>query len=136
MSAPTLRILIVDDNADAAEMFGAMMELSGYQTRVALDGPGGLQAAREFRPDVIFLDLGMPGMDGFAVARALAADASLSRCAVVAVTGWGSTEDKRKTREAGFRFHVTKPVKKPALDQLLALVAAELESSGSESVNL
>ncbi len=116
------RILIVDDNVDAAEMFGELMELDGFKTRVAHDGAAAVVAAREFLPDVIFLDLGMPIMDGFEVARALRDDPSLKDCLIVALSGWDGPEDKRKTREAGFHAHLAKPIKKSALDQVLARI--------------
>jgi CheY-like chemotaxis protein len=132
MSVRPLRILIVDDNVDAAEMFGELMILNGFETRIVHDGGRGVAVARAFFPDVIFLDLGLPGMDGFEVARTLRADPSMSACTMVAVTGWGSAEDKRKTQEAGFHLHLTKPVKKAGIDQVFALVKAK----GSDSVKV
>ena len=104
------RILVVDDNVDAAEMLAAMLELSGHETHVAHDGPEALAAARELTPDVIFLDIGLPGMDGYAVARQLRADPAFGGPRLVALTGWGSNDDKRRATEAGFDTHLTKPV--------------------------
>ena len=114
------RILVVDDNLDGADMLATMLGLSGYETRTANDGPHALEAAREFAPKVVFLDLGMPGMDGFEVARRIRADERISKPVLIALTGWGSADDKRKTKEAGFDFHLTKPVDSSAVHSLLA----------------
>ena len=114
------RILVVDDNCDGADLLATMLGLSGYETRTANDGPDALATAREFDPRIVFLDLGMPGMDGFEVARRMRADAQLSHAVLVALTGWGSADDKRKTKEAGFDYHLTKPVDSSAVYSLLA----------------
>ena len=114
------RILVVDDNLDGADMLATMLNLSGYETRTANDGPNALETAREFAPKVVFLDLGMPGMDGFEVARRMRADKQLSSAVLIALTGWGSADDKRKTKEAGFDYHLTKPVDSSAVYSLLA----------------
>ncbi|CAN5187102.1 hypothetical protein BH09MYX1_BH09MYX1_35900 [soil metagenome] len=112
------RILVVDDNLDGAEMLAAMLALQAHETRTASDGPTAIAAARSFAPEVVFLDIGLPGMDGFEAARALRRDAS-ARVVLVALTGWGSAEDRRRTKEAGFDFHLTKPVSATDVDAIL-----------------
>ena len=114
------RVLVVDDNADAADSLSFLLEMFGHQVRTAHDGPAGLAAAAEFRPDVVFLDLGMPGMDGYQVAARLRGDPALSGVTLVALTGWGHDDDRRRTREAGFDHHLVKPVDADELRQLLA----------------
>ena len=114
------RILVVDDNVDGAEMLATMLELGGHEARVAHDGPEALAVARELRPEMVFLDLGLPGMDGYEVARQLRADDELKGAVLVALTGWGSADDKRRTKEAGFDRHLTKPVATALVDQLIA----------------
>ena len=106
----TLRILVTDDNVDAAHSLAALLETYGHQTRVAHDGPQALQAVIESRPDVVFLDLGMPGMTGYEVARQIRGSDALKGMKLVALTGWGTESDRAKTRETGFDGHLTKPV--------------------------
>ncbi len=113
-------ILVVDDNVDAAEMLAAMMELRGHTARVAHDGPGAIEVARERVPDVIFLDIGLPGMDGYDVARQLRAEPAFDDTLLVALTGWGTEDDKQRAREAGFDLHLTKPVDVAAVDAVVA----------------
>jgi CheY-like chemotaxis protein len=119
--AKALKILVVDDNADAAESLGMLLELSGHEVRLAYSGPQALSSAREFAADVIFLDLGLPGMDGFEVARELRADISLHQPVLIALTGWGADEDRHRGQAAGFDHHLVKPVD---MDKLLDLIAA------------
>jgi signal transduction histidine kinase/PAS domain-containing protein/ActR/RegA family two-component response regulator len=104
------RVLVVDDNADAAEMLGALLAVEGHDVRTATSGPAELAMIPNFRPDIAFLDIGMPGMSGYELARRLRDEPQLSGMALVAVTGWGQDEDRRNTREAGFQHHLTKPV--------------------------
>jgi signal transduction histidine kinase len=122
-SAAARRILVVDDNEDAAEMLAAMLDLYGHQTRIAHSGAEAVKAAGDFHPDVVFLDIGMPGMDGHAVARSLRADPTFHGT-LVALTGWGSPDDKRRTQKAGFDYHLTKPVEVSRISDLLARLAA------------
>ena len=103
------RVLIVEDNADAAETLRLAIDLSGYEVAVAHDGRSGLEAARAFRPEVILCDIGLPEMDGYSVARALRADPSFAATALVALTGYGLVSDHRRAIEAGFDMHLTKP---------------------------
>jgi CheY-like chemotaxis protein len=111
------RILVVDDNRDAAEMMAESLRTLGYTTCVALDGPAALEAADTFQPDIALLDLGLPVMDGFEVGRRL--KEKFARIELVAVTGYGQRSDRRKTREAGFAEHLTKPVDLSHLDAWL-----------------
>ncbi|MEJ8835569.1 hybrid sensor histidine kinase/response regulator [Ramlibacter sp. AN1133] len=115
-----IRVMVVDDNVDAAEAMSLLLELTGHEVRVAADGQSALKGAREFRPAVTFLDIGLPGMSGYEVARTLKADPELREGILVAVTGWGSDEDKRKCLDAGFDLHLTKPVEPAAMEQVLA----------------
>jgi PAS domain S-box-containing protein len=118
------RVLVVDDNADAADTLALLLRLRGYDVRVARDGPEALEAAREFNPDLVLLDIGLPGMDGYAVARALRAGKAAGRVRLVALTGYGRDEDRRRSAEAGFDDHLVKPVAPDALLELLATAGA------------
>ena len=115
-----LRVLVVDDNLDAAESLAALLGALGHQTRVAHDGPAGLAAARAWRPDLAFLDIGLPGMNGHELARAMRAGSELKGTVLVALTGWGAASDMTLSHEAGFDQHLTKPVSREALEQALA----------------
>jgi PAS domain S-box-containing protein len=114
------RVLVVDDNEDAADSLATVLDLHGHETRTAYDGPSALAAAHAFAPEVVFLDIGMPGMSGHEVARRLRDDPALAGAFLVAPTGWGGQDDKRRTREAGFNFHLTKPVDVAAVEDVLA----------------
>jgi CheY-like chemotaxis protein/two-component sensor histidine kinase len=114
------RILIVDDNHDAVDMLAAMLELSDYETKSANDGATAVAAAKEWSPDVIILDIGLPDMSGYEVARRLRDDAAFAETELIAVSGWGSHDDKRKAMAAGFNLHFTKPVDADALCNALA----------------
>jgi two-component system CheB/CheR fusion protein len=119
----SLRVLIVEDNLDAAEMLELAVSGLGHVTRLAHDGPAAVAAATEFDPDVIILDIGLPAMNGYEVARALRGMPRFSRVHIAAVTGWGQDEDRRKAREAGCDSHFTKPLSLATLEELLAAVA-------------
>jgi len=116
----SLRVLVVDDNVDGAELLSVMLERAGHEARAVHDGLAALAAARDVRPDVVFLDIGLPGMDGHEVARRFRADAAFAGIVLVALTGWGSEDDKRKSREAGFDHHVTKPIDFKRVRELFA----------------
>lgn len=111
------RVLVVDDNRDAADSMAQLLELLGHVTDVAYDGPSALEKARATRPDVVLCDLGLPGMSGFDVARALRAERTDAR--LVALTGYTRPEDVRSSREAGFDAHLPKPCDPEQIAQLL-----------------
>jgi len=118
-----LRAVVVDDNVDAAESLADLLRLLGHEVAIAHDGPTGLAAARSFRPDVVLLDIGLPGMDGYEVARRLQSDSD-SSAVVVAVSGYGRDEDRRLSREAGMKHHFVKPIEFRSLRMLLDSVCA------------
>ena len=118
-SAPGQRLLVVDDNQDAANSLAMLLRLQGHEVRVAHDGPSGLETAKTFLPDLIFLDIGMPGMDGYEVARRVRTTPGLEKTVLAALTGWGQQEDRRRTAQAGFDHHMVKPVGPAALERLL-----------------
>ena len=124
-----LKVLVVDDNADTVEMLGFVVEAHGHEVRKALDGRAALSAAESFVPDVVLLDLGLPGMSGFEVATELRRRESLRHAKLVAMTGWGQEEDKARTREAGFNHHLTKPT----LPDVVARLLAEFSRDGAEN---
>ena len=113
------RILIVDDNPDAAYTLQAVLELAQHDVRVALDAEEALRLGEAFRPQVVLLDIGLPGMDGYEVARHLRRSAVTSRALIIAVSGYGSEADRRRAREAGFDHHLTKPLAPGALESLM-----------------
>ena len=114
------RILVVDDNVDGATMLAMMLSFSGHDTQCTFSGPKALEIAVEFNPDVIFLDIGLPGMDGYEVAQRIRANPQLKDIVLVALTGWGSEADRLRSKNAGFDEHLTKPVEPAAFDELLA----------------
>ncbi|AUX37954.1 MULTISPECIES: ATP-binding protein [Sorangium] len=118
--AGALRVLLVDDNVDAAEGLRRILQLYGHTVAMAHDGPAALEAARASKPELVLLDIGLPGMDGYEVVRRLRAEPELRGSYIAAVSGYGQDQDRRRSREAGFDAHLTKPV---ATAQLLALVA-------------
>ena len=128
-----LRVLIAEDNLDAAEMLDMAVSLLGHVTRLAHDGATAVALARQFTPDVILLDIGLPVMNGYAVARTLRDAPELSHVYIAAVTGWGQEEDRRKAREAGFDSHFTKPLAPAVLEDLLGTVAQRVMSGGDKS---
>jgi PAS domain S-box-containing protein len=114
-----LRILMVEDNRDGAETLQALLQLAGHEVALACTGPDGVTLAHEFHPDVVLCDIGLPGMDGFAVGRALRRDPVTAASRLIVLSGYGQEEDKRKSREAGFDLHLTKPVDPLELQRLL-----------------
>jgi PAS domain S-box-containing protein len=121
-----LRVLVVEDNKAAADMLRVLLELYGYDATVAYTGPAGVAAAKAWGPDVVLCDIGLPGLDGYGVVRELRKDPATAHARVIAVTGYGSDEDRRKSGEAGFDAHLVKPADPARLQELLA---------GSEAVN-
>lgn len=114
------RVLVVEDNPDGLETLLALLEAMEYQVAGAADGHEALRVAAQFRPQVVLLDLGLPRMDGYEVARAMRADPQLRQAAIVALTGWGAQRDRAKTAQAGFDGHLTKPVEPDALHEYLS----------------
>ncbi|MEO6269918.1 MAG: PAS domain S-box protein [Lautropia sp.] len=114
------RLLVVDDNMDAAESLALLLRLQGHEVRVAYDGTSAIDVARLFRPALIFLDLGMPRMDGYEVLRRVRKTRGLEDTVVAALTGWGLEEDRRRTADAGFDHHLVKPPHANALEDLLS----------------
>jgi len=131
--AHNLRVLIVEDNLDAAEMLDMAVSQLGHVTRLAHDGATAVAVARQFAPDVILLDIGLPVMDGYAVARTLRNLPELSHVYIAAVTGWGQEEDRRKARDAGFDSHFTKPLSPTVLEDVLRTIAPRVLSDRESS---
>ena len=115
-----VRVLLVDDNVDAAESLAMLLRLWGHEVAVAHDGPDALRAAEAQRPEFALLDIGLPGMDGYELARRLRPQPGFGQTILVALTGWGQEEDRRRSKEAGFDHHLVKPVELSALQELLA----------------
>jgi two-component system CheB/CheR fusion protein len=120
---PRRRVLVIEDNIDAADSLREALELDGHEVAVAYDGADGIAKAREFRPDVVLCDIGLPGMDGYAVARVLRSDEALKDIRLVALSGYALPEDLQRAAEAGFERHVAKP---PSLDTLAAVLDKEV----------
>jgi CheY-like chemotaxis protein len=116
---PFQRFLVVDDNRDSAESLALLLKVKGYEVQTAYDGVAALERARVIQPDVVLLDIGLPRMDGYEVARRLRQEGG-RQAVLVALTGYGTNEDLQRSREAGFDHHLIKPVELDALDELLA----------------
>jgi CheY-like chemotaxis protein len=110
---------VADDNKDAAESMGMLLRLMGNEVRTVYDGEKAVAEAEEFRPDMVVLDIGMPKLDGYAVARMIREQPWSSGMVLVALTGWGQEEDKRKAADAGFDRHFTKPIDPAELQRLV-----------------
>ena len=115
-----LRVLVVEDNIDAAESLATLLRLWNHDVQVVHDGCAALDAAREQRPEVVLLDIGLPGLDGYQVARRLRDEVGLDHALLVAMTGYGQPEDRRRSQEAGIQYHFVKPVEPLVLRNLLA----------------
>jgi PAS domain S-box-containing protein len=121
------RVLVVDDNVDAADSLAMLLRQAGQDVQTTYDGPSALTRAREYRPDLVILDIGMPGMDGYEVARRMREEPQFDRLVLVALTGWGQDEDRLLSGEAGFDHHMVKPVEPKALRELLAALPPRKE---------
>jgi PAS domain S-box-containing protein len=119
------RVLVVDDNTDAADSLGMLLQFLGAEVMVVHDGQSALEAMKAFNPAVVLLDLGMPGMNGLEVARRMREDPACREATLVALTGWGQREDRRRTHEAGFDYHLVKPADVSTLQSILSLREAE-----------
>ena len=122
------RILVVDDNRDSVESLALLLKLMGHETHTALDGEQAVEAASKIRPDVVLLDLGMPKMNGYDACRLIRAESWAKTMTLLAQTGWGQEEDRRRTEEAGFDGHLVKPVDPDALLSLIASLEARRRS--------
>jgi signal transduction histidine kinase len=120
-----LRVLVVDDTFEVAQTAGWLLETIGHEYRLVHDGRLVLEAARDFRPDAILLDIGLPGMDGYAVCRALRQDDLFKNTAIIAQTGWGQERDRASASAAGFDYHLVKPVALDDLERLLATITTD-----------
>ena len=119
-AGPQRRVLVVDDNRDSAESMSMMLEMLGHRTRTAHGGRQAITEAEAFRPDMILLDIGMPDMNGYEACRSIRSEDWAKNIVLVAMTGWGHDDDRRRSREAGFDHHLTKPVELDSLQRLLA----------------
>jgi CheY-like chemotaxis protein len=122
--ADQLQVLVVDDNTDAAESLGVLLDIEGHAAHIAHTGAEALQVAQSQPLDVVFLDIGLPDMTGYDVARRLRLLPGMQKTLLVALTGWGTQDDRQRTRDAGFDRHLTKPAELPAVEELLRTAAA------------
>jgi CheY-like chemotaxis protein len=113
------RLLVVDDNKDAASSLAILLRLRGHEVRVVHDGAAALDTVDSYRPNMIFLDIGMPGMDGYEVARRLRQRPGLDSVVLAALTGWGQLADRQRSKDAGIDHHLVKPVDSQALEDVL-----------------
>ncbi len=114
------RVLVVDDNLDSAKSLSMLMTMAGQEVRSAHDGPAAVVAASEFQPELVLLDIGLPGMDGYEVCQAIRRKPDLGKSTIVALTGWGQEDDRRRSLAAGFTRHLVKPVRPETIHELLA----------------
>jgi two-component system CheB/CheR fusion protein len=112
--------LVVDDNRDATETMALLLRAGGQDVRVAFDGLSALKTADSWQPDIVLLDIGLPHMDGYEVARRLRCVPGLEKTVLVALTGYGQEEDRDRSRDAGFDRHLVKPIDPAALEQVIA----------------
>jgi len=122
------RVLLVEDNPDAAESLAMLLEVLGHRVRTVGDGVAAMDAARANIPDVMLVDIGLPGMDGYEVARCVRRDPDLKHIVLVALTGYGGDEDKKKAMAVGFDYHLVKPVSPEALQGLVVRLADKSEN--------
>jgi CheY-like chemotaxis protein len=119
IAARSQRVLVVDDHEDSTESLGLLLRLMGHDVRLAADGPAALRAAEEFSPEIVILDIGLPGMDGYEVAARLRERPQFSATRLIALTGYGQEEDRQRSREVGFEAHLIKPIEMESLHQLI-----------------
>jgi CheY-like chemotaxis protein len=120
-----VRVLVVDDNIDSAESMALLLSLDGHEVRTAFDGPDALAVAEAFQPEVVLLDIGLPGMDGYEVAKQMRNLPGLQKALMIAVTGYGQADDRARSKAAGFDHHLVKPVDPEILSALLATLRAD-----------
>src|SRR5690606_41094494 len=119
-----LQVLVVDDNTDAAESLGVPLDIEGHAAHIAHTGAEALQLAQSQPLDVVFLDIGLPDMTGYDVAKRMRMLPGMQKTLLVALTGWGTQDDRQRTRDAGFDRHLTKPAELPAVEELLRAAAS------------
>jgi CheY-like chemotaxis protein len=113
------RILVIEDNRDSADILRLLLECYGYQVAVAYTGPDGVKAAEQYQPDMVLCDIGLPGLDGYGVARQLRDNPATAHAVLIAVTAYGRDEDRHRSYEAGFEHHLVKPVDPDVLQRVL-----------------
>lgn len=131
-TGPSLRLLVVDDNVDAAESLAMLVQASGHDVRTAHDGPAALETAHDYRPDVVLLDIGLPKMDGYEVAKKMRQQPFLTNVVLVAMTGYGQESDRQRSQEAGFDHHLVKPANFKKVQEILALRRRRSDAQGAE----
>jgi CheY-like chemotaxis protein len=119
------RVLVVDDNQDAASSLALLLTMLGHEVQTANNGLEALDAIQSFDPGVVFLDLGMPGMSGYEVADRARAMSGGRESVLVALTGWGQESDRQRTRQAGFDYHLVKPVERSTIEALLSEIQSQ-----------
>jgi CheY-like chemotaxis protein len=123
----SLRILVADDNRDAAETLGILLEVMGHEVKTVHDGQAAVDAVASFDPELVLLDIGMPGLNGYETCRQIRASAGGTQRTLVAVTGWGQPHDVQSAHDAGFDRHLVKPVD---MDKLMELISSRVAASG------
>jgi CheY-like chemotaxis protein len=126
-------VLVVDDNVDSASTMAMFLELSGYTVGVAHDGPEAVAAAHDFRPDVVLMDIGLPGMTGHEAGRAIRREPWGAKLVLIALSGWSQESDKQRSRDAGFNHHLVKPVEHTVLLRLLSQTGAMRDLGPTET---
>ncbi len=121
-SGPSLRILVVDDSVDTAESLAMLLQACGHDVRIAHDGPTAQEVVLDYRPDVVLLDIGLPGLDGYEVAKRVRHQPALSSVVLVAMTGYGQESDRQRSHEAGFDHHLSKPADFGKLQEILGTI--------------
>jgi CheY-like chemotaxis protein len=119
VSTAKRRLLVVDDNRDAAESMSMLLQMWGHEVAFAYDGPSALETAEQWQPEAVFLDIGLPGMDGYEVAARLRALPQAKGAILIAITGYGQDDDRLRSRRAGIDHHLVKPVAPDALRDLI-----------------
>lgn len=120
-----LRVLIVDDNVDTVLSFSMLLKASGHEVLTAHDGPTAVRIANEMLPDAILLDIGLPGLNGYEVAKRIRLNPELNNVVLVALTGYGQEEDRQTSMQAGFNFHLVKPASFQQVKQILATISEQ-----------
>ena len=132
VAATALRILVVDDNRDAADMLAMFLQIDGHETHTAHDGVEAIEETTRLQPDLVLLDIGLPRLNGYEAGRRIREQHPGGRPVLVALSGWGQDEDRRRSQEAGFDAHLVKPVDEIALHKLLAVVRARKQEVTSQ----